>query len=156
MVRENHFFYFPNMDIVATSSYVVFDGQAKATDSISRTPDGCPGSSKYATFYTFDGQGLCTIPHNFLFPSILARLDLTAPKPQPSSFKRIWWPAIRLGFGMTKGSAGYAVYFHDKNGHRIGWTRMTTPDEDSSNWSKWDLSHAVEEPSDFSEITQEI
>jgi hypothetical protein len=77
-------------------------------------------------------------------------------KPQPISFKRIWWPAIRLGFGMTKGSPGYAVYFHDKNGNRIGWKRMDSADEDSSNWSKWDLSKAVEEPSDFSQMEQEI
>jgi hypothetical protein len=88
--------------------------------------------------------------HKFEFPLVDQRLDASAPNPQPVSYRRVLWPAFQLGFGMTKGTPGYAVYFHDKHGHRIGWMRMQSFNESPSLWFKYDLSNAAEEPSDFS------
>jgi hypothetical protein len=46
--------------------------------------------------------------------------------------------------------AGYVVFFHDKNNNRFSLEVLNSADEDIKLWEEYDLSDAVEEPSDFS------
>lgn len=137
-------------NIIPRASYYVYEGSPTKDSPIIHTPGGVDGDSKKVTFYTSEGDPIITIEHNFKFSIIAAKLDKNAPKPKAASYKRIWWPAFDLGWGMTKGSPGYAVLFHDKNGNRFAWERMSSEDADISMLTKVDLSSAVEEKSDFS------
>ncbi len=138
--------------IIQKAAYWVSDDVRTRLSSISYAPGSCSSTSTHATFYTFDGEPLATIPHEFCFPLMDRRLDPGAPKIKPASFQRIWWPAHRLGFGMTKGAPGYAVYFYDKNGNRFAWKRMDTADEDVRGkfGDVYDLTESREDAPDFS------
>ena len=136
--------------VVSGASYYVYEGAPKKESYIACTSGGVSGDSKTVTFYTFDGNPLTTVEHNFRFPLVTAKLDPSASKPKPVSYKRIWWPAFQLGLGLTKGSPGYAVLFHDKNDNRFAWERIPSADYDIRSTTKYDLSEAFEEPADFS------
>ena len=136
--------------IIPGASYLVYEGCPTQNSHLAHIPGGVPGSSKTVTFYTADGDPIETQEHEFRFPMMDAMLDPNAPKPKPTSFTRIWWPAFELGGGMTKGVPGYAILFHDKNGHRFDWVRIKLADDDLSGITKVDLSSAIEEPADFS------
>ena len=138
-----------NNYIIEGASYCVYEGGPTKDSSLTHT-SGIIGGSKVVTFYTFDGEPIKTIEHKFHFPLIEAKLDPAAPKPKPVSFRKIWWPAFDVGFGLTKGTPGYAVLFHDKNGNRIGWERMKCVNTDIKTLTRFDLSEAYEEPADFS------
>jgi len=100
--------------IISNASYCIFEG-----DNPKDIIGGIPGSSKTVTFYTFNGDKIKTIEHNFHFPLMRGKLDPKAPKPQPVSCMLRFWPAIELDFGMTKGVPGWFIIFYDKNGNRI-------------------------------------
>lgn len=136
--------------VIPGASYHIYEGAPMKDSPITRMPGGVSGGSKMVTFYNANGDDITTIEHNFMFPVMDDKLDQTAPKPKPVSYRRIWWPAFQIGFGMTKGQPGYAVLFHDKNDIRIGWIRISSPDDNISTCQKYDLTDAVEEPSDFS------
>lgn len=131
----------PDETVVPNSSYVIYEGQSEM--------GGVPAKSKLVTFYTCDGDAIVTIPHGFRFPVIERKLDKTAPKPRPTAFKRIWWPAIRLGFGMTKGVPGYMVIFYDKNGNAIDFKRIKDQSSDEP-YEFYDCRLAKELEPDFS------
>lgn len=74
-------------------------------------------------------------------------LDVNSRLPQPVSYRRIWWPAYRLGYGLTKGKPGYFVLFHDKHGNRFAAHRLFTHQDKISHLA--DLSKAFEEKEEF-------
>lgn len=150
--------------VIPGASYYVYEGNPTKESSVAETPGGLRGGSKYVTFYTFDGNPIVTMEHNMAMQTVKAKLDPTAPIPKVASYRRVWWPAHHLGWGMRKGVPGYAIFFHDKNGNRIGWGRLAFPDQslfppstdfyDLKNPScifPYDISDSVEEPADFSE-----
>jgi len=138
----------PNNSYIKNAAYYIYDLGPKINSSICCTASGIPGGSKEVTFYTFDGDAITTIQHSMEFKE-KEKLDQQANKIKPKSYRRIWWPAFNVGFGLTKGCPGYAILFHDKNGNRIGWARMDTENDDIEKFSKYDLSESIEEPSDF-------
>lgn len=137
----------PDQSIIVGASYAVYDRDPSKDSDLSHTPGGLCGGSTHASFYDADGTLLVTLEHHMQFAS--ARLDRSAPVPRPASYRRIWWPGIDVGYGMVKGAPGYAVMMHDKHGHRIGWIRLEYGDE-AITTTEFDLSHATEEPADFS------
>ncbi|CAH6419618.1 Hypothetical protein HVR_LOCUS688 [uncultured virus] len=136
--------------IIPGASYYVYEGATTKNSPIACTPGGMSEGSKTVTFYTADGDIITTIDHQQQFLIVRAKLDLNAPKPKAASYKKIWWPAFELGWGMTKGVPGYAVLFHDKNGNRFAWERISSEDADISTLTEVDLSSAVEEEADYS------
>jgi hypothetical protein len=136
--------------MIVGSSYCVYEGAPRIDSDIWNVPGGVSSDSKTVTFYTFDGNPIITVLHNMKHHIIENNLDKSAPKPKPSSYRRIWWPAFNMGFGIVKGAPGYAILFHDKNGNRIGWERMPSIDTNINECvTKYDISEAREEPSDF-------
>ncbi len=74
-------------------------------------------------FYTAAGELIQTVEDQSSQGSKIRhlekRLDPDASKPQPVSYKYKYWPAISIGWGMTKGVPGDFVAFYDKNGNVI-------------------------------------
>lgn len=139
-------------EVIKDASYYVIDTNPKIDSPIYDIPGAISGNCKYITFYTFDGNPIITIPFEIknMF-DIQEMIDVSAPIPKPYSFRKIWWPAIQVGFGLTKGSPGYAVMFHDKNGNRIGWERIKDENVNikENHLSKFNLKDVIEEKSDF-------
>ena len=135
--------------MITNSSYMVFDECPTKDSGVWQTGGGVSGKAKFVTFYTRDGSPLATIPNDFMFPRFQKMLDHDGGTPVIASYRRVYWPAIGLGFGLRKGVAGYAVYYHDKNGYRIACRRIEHPYASIPDHGL-DLSQAVEEPSDFS------
>lgn len=98
--------------VIVGASYNVYEGDNGVVGGIS-------GRSQNVSFYTFDGELLQTIKHDFRFPVIERKLDKNAPKPQPMAFAVVHWNAIDLGLGFKKGVPGYFIIFYDKNGNKI-------------------------------------
>lgn len=142
-------------DVIPESSYYCFSTGPKSNDPVYNLPWGCSGGDRLVTFYKSNGDIVKSLVGDYVGRGqyLNSLLDPTAPKPQPISYKRIWWPAIRLGFGMTKGAPGYMVLFHDKNGNRFECIRISGPDEDPKNWTKVDVSQAIEEVPDYSQMS---
>jgi hypothetical protein len=145
------------------ASYHFYEGGLTKFSSITNLPGEVSKESKYITFYTFDGNPIITIEHNFDFALMNAKLDSSALPPKPVSYKKFWWPTFKakdtLILESVIAQSGYVVLFHDKNGNRIGWEVLNSADEDISGWKEYDLSEAVEEESDFSlndDLWQEV
>lgn len=140
-----------SQNIIDNASYLVYEG-TPTKDSISiELPGGVKCKCKNVTFYTFDGEPIITLEHDFRFPRMDEKLDPKAPKPKPVSYRKIYWPAIHIGFGMEKGCPGYFVLFHDKNNNRMGCSRIEGPETDVlSTITNYDLSNAFEEQADYS------
>lgn len=135
--------------IVPGASYHVYEGALTKSSPITCSPGQVSKRSKYVTFYTFDGNPITTIKHNFEFTLMNSKLDTNAPVPKPASYRRIWMPAFKLGIENVIVEAGYIVLFHDKNEHRISFEVLNTANEDINSWEEYDLSEAIEEESDF-------
>ena len=135
--------------VVPGASYVVYEGGPTEDSPITVVPPGASFDSMAATFYTFDGIPITTINHRFQFDNVTCKLDKTAPKPKPVSYKRAYWASPGL---ETKVDPGFVILFHDKNGNRIGWNRMNAPDQDVTSFTKYDVSGATEEPPDFTGV----
>src|SRR5690349_9619970 len=100
---------------VARASYVIYSHQDMLGGH-----SYIPSYEQTATFYTFNGDHLRTVDitpqnHNRL-PDLV---DRAAPKPQPVRSEVQYWPAIKIGFGMTKGVPGDFIMFRDKHGNCI-------------------------------------
>ena len=98
--------------IIPNSSYMIYEDEQTMTG-------GVPASSRQVTFYTPTGDPIKTIEHHFCFYAMNRKLDQSAPKPQPIAYQIKYWPAISLGWGMTKGVPGDFIAFYDKNGNEI-------------------------------------
>lgn len=127
-----------NQEIIANASYYVDAGFPKINSCISRIPGGITQGSDLVTFYTFDGNPIKTIICDRIDIKPDNMLDPNAPKPKPVSYRKIWWPAYRFGYGLLKSQPGYAVLYHDKSGNRIGWNRIKSPDVNIKEESKKD------------------
>ena len=136
-------------DIISGSSYLVYEGGLTKSSPINRSPGHVSKTSKNVTFYTFDGNPITTIKHNFDFEKMNAKLDPSALVPKPISFRKIFMPTFKCVDSMIV-EAGYMVLFHDKNGNRILWELLNSVDENIKCWLEYDLSNAFEEESDFS------
>jgi hypothetical protein len=107
-------------EIIPHASYVIYEGASKTGIG-----SGVPGTSRQVTFYTSNGEPIKTEPFEMCcFSAVERKLDPSAPKPQPTTYKIKFWPAFHLGlvtsiFGLTKGSPGDFIVFHDKNGNII-------------------------------------
>lgn len=134
--------------IVAGASYGWYDDYPTKESPIEHLPSGVGFGSTHISLYDADGEWLETVEHAMRFAGSF--VDPCAPPPRPASYRRIWWPAIDLGDGLRKGNPGYAVLFHDRHGHRIGWLRLESADAAIVS-GDFDLTGAVEEPSDFSQ-----
>lgn len=132
--------------IIKNSSYYIYERSPTKNSPITHIPGGIYRDCKTVTFYTYDGNPIVTMEHNSQFSIMDNKLDPKARKPRPVSFKRIWWPGFDIGIK----AAGYAVFFHDKNGNRIGWEKMESADSDVKELTEFDLSKAYEELADFS------
>lgn len=132
--------------IVAGASYAVYDRDPTITSHIGWTPGGIGGDSTYVSLYNAEGQLLVTVKHKMRFGKSF--IDPSSPLPHVASYRRIWYPAIDLG-GLVYGCPGYAVMFHDKHGHRIGWQRLESDDAPIVS-DEFDLTNALEETPDFS------
>jgi hypothetical protein len=103
--------------VIPQASYLIYEGAGEI--------GGVAGGSKKVTFYTFDGNPIKTIEHHFRFPQMDRLLDPQAPKPQPTRYAVIYWPAISIGWG-TKGMPGHFIHFFDKNNNKINSYRLDT------------------------------
>lgn len=100
--------------VIPEASYLVYDG-----DSDGDIVGGVSASSRNVTFYTFDGNPITTIEHGSRFFAMSRKLDRSAPKPRPLTYKIKCWPDIRIGFGLAKGGSVDFILFYDKNGNKI-------------------------------------
>lgn len=98
--------------IVPNASYVIYEGAQTCRG-------GVPSDSRYATFYTFDGNPLITVEHYLDFTGITQKLDPNAQRPQPTTYKITHWPAISILLVLKKGCGRDVILFFDKNGNRI-------------------------------------
>lgn len=98
--------------VIANASYCIYEG---ASDIVG----GIGSSSKYVTFYTYNGNHITKIEHHDEFSKINNMLDHNAPKPQPITCTIKYWPAIPMPFGGTKGVPGWFICFYDKHGNQI-------------------------------------
>jgi hypothetical protein len=98
--------------VIPNASYLIYEGAADIVG-------GIPTSSRLVTFYTCDGTPLQQMNHQFKFPMMNRKLDQSAPKPRPTAYALTYWPAIQIGFGMTKGKPGDFIVFYDQHGNRI-------------------------------------
>jgi hypothetical protein len=98
--------------VIPNASYLIYEGAADIVG-------GIPTSSRLVTFYTCDGTPLQQMNHQFKFPVMTRKLDQSAPKPRPTTYTLAYWPAIQIGFGMTKGKPGDFIIFYDQHGNRI-------------------------------------
>jgi len=125
-------------EIVKGASYVVYDGSynLNAIDALDELNyDAChemtfiPKKSKYATFYTCDGERILTIEHDQQKELIENMLDKSSPKPQVFCYRIKYWPGIRgrvtgisrifMGKYVQKAPSRYFVIFFDKDGNII-------------------------------------
>ena len=70
-------------------------------------------------------------------------LDPQASKPQPISYKFKYWPAVSIGWGMTKGVPGDFVVFYDKNGNVIESHRYNSSTDEVTIFSDVTLAKQV-------------
>lgn len=98
-------------EIIPHASYFICEG----VDARS-VVGGMSPTSKYAIFYSFDGNPIAKREHKFHFSAMEALLDPKAPKPQPVLCVVQQVLAASLG---KKGPAGWFVVFYDKNGNQI-------------------------------------
>ena len=127
------------------ASYYWLNSWPTKESPIAAVPGGVCSKTKSASFYTFDGDLIATLPYGLASDMDLEGiLDPKALRPQPASFRKVWCPAIPLGMLGTKGAPGYAVLLHDKNGNRFAWAR-----DDTEVQAGFDMSKAQEEPAEF-------
>jgi hypothetical protein len=143
-----------NFSVIPNASYFVSSSTPKIYSSIVCAPGscGCRGRCRIQ-FYTPSGYALSESRLGISCSSARSCIDPSTDKPKIASYRRIWWPAFRVGFGLTKGVPGYAVLFHDKHGNRIAWCRLNSADEPMHKWTpspSVDFSSAIEELADFS------
>lgn len=105
--------------IIPNASYFVYDGEESSILN-----GMLPLNSKGVTFYTACGDPIQKIEHHFRTSCMKEKLDPAAPKPQPTTYKIVYWsgcPVINLWpfFTATKGVPGYFIVFFDKNGNKI-------------------------------------
>lgn len=118
-----------NSATIKNSSYVIFEGASEIMGHV-------PASSKYATFYTFDGEEIKKEEYSVgYFSAVYKKLDPSAPKPQPRYYKIQYWPAFSNGY-ITKGQPGDFVVFYDKNGNRIQSCRYNRSTDEVSIFSR--------------------
>lgn len=127
------------------ASYKVIEGKK---DSIT---GGIPTDSKYATYFTYDGQEVGKLDNPVQNMNKLDQmLDPKAPKPQPTTYAIKYWPAIQLGFGMTKGAPGYFIVFSDKHGNTIESYRYDTNSQKISVYNQ--MQQTLEKVNSIAEI----
>nr|WIL04982.1 hypothetical protein Cduv_502 [Cedratvirus duvanny] len=139
--------------VIPGASYYTYDCWPKITDPVNkRTPLGISGFSKEVTYYTSQGDKICTLKHENQVDLVALKLDPQVEKPKLASYKRVYWPSREIAKGMYKERPGYYLYCHDKDGNRAFSFPLSSPDEDVENFTKVDLSQAMEEPSDFTKL----
>ena len=120
-ITAQFFFFFAAMivypmvddSVIPNSSYMIYEGQEEVLG-------GVPASSGQVTFYTNNGDPIKTVEHQFCFYAMERKLDQTAPKPQPVSYKIENRPITAMNSAKTEG-ASYIdlILFFDKNGNEI-------------------------------------
>jgi hypothetical protein len=143
-------------DIIHGASYLVYEGSLTKDSPIKSAPGQVSKDSRLVTFYTFDGNPITTIEHNFNFEEMNSKIDPYALPPKPISYRRIWMPAFKFSADSPIVEAGYIVLFHDKHGNRIAWEVLSCEDEYINHWLEYDLSQAFEEEPDYSLKDSEI
>jgi hypothetical protein len=135
------------------ASYYIFEYNGKCNDSTTMY-----GSTKYATFYTFDGTEIAKADAKtkivrvddgteiakiewFSFAPLKALLDPNAPKPQPTSCSIIYWTSNCLKYLATGISADCLINFLDKNGNSVGSYRY---DKENHKIAGDDYHHDIE------------
>lgn len=111
-----------DLSIIPNATYFVCEGNEHAIPT-----GGIPSNARHATFYTATGDEIQKISRSQAdFFELKSKLDPQAPKPQPVTYAIKYWPAIQLGFGLTKGVPGYFIVFRDKHGNHIESYRYDT------------------------------
>lgn len=74
----------------------------------------------FVTFYSPTGDVVKQLEGSYYeqFDQLNKMLDLKA-QPQPTSCAIKYWPGIRMGFGLKKGTPGYVILFYDQHGNTI-------------------------------------
>jgi hypothetical protein len=131
------------MSVIPNASYYIYDRHQSCTvnSSPALLPSGWTGEQK-VTFYTFDGVPILVRDGSFQKDELC--LDRKTPKRRPRFSKRIWWPAIPIGGGFTKGVPGEFILFYDQRGVCIYYTRFPYDGTDL------DLSQVIELAPDYS------
>jgi hypothetical protein len=102
-----------NKNSIKDASYVIYEGSETSLSG------GISGKSKYAYFYSYDGDLLEVVEHK-LDLNMHKKLDPEAPKPKPVRWAIEHWPAVELWLGgPTKGVPSDRIAFYDKNGNII-------------------------------------
>ena len=139
--------------VIPGASYYVYDCWPKIDDLVNnKTPLGIRGLSYKVTYYTSQGDEICTLEHEDRVDLVPLKLDPQAEKAKLASYKRVWWPSFQIAKDTYKERPGYYLYCHDKNGNRAFSFPLSSPDEGVQNFTEVDLSQAKEEPSDFSKL----
>lgn len=134
--------------MIDQSSYFTVDGGLTISSPITQIELIIPQDSNYVTFYTYNNIPLTTIPHNDDLDFLYNQLDKSAKIPEVASYRKIWHPKIYKGNFKYSGTPGYVVLYHDIHGNRIGYERLKSKYHPISS-SKYDLTHAIQEPDDF-------
>lgn len=124
--------------IVPNSSYVVHKVETDIAG-------GMPVSSKFATFYTAQGDPITSIEYGF---TLQQKVDSKASKPQPVRYEIKYLPAIKFAYGVIEG--GNYIFFYDKNGNIINRFRYDkSSDEISVDNVSYKLSDVINDSNSF-------
>lgn len=141
-----------NPEVILNASYLVYE---KTT----MLGVGVLPSSRYVSFYTYDGEFIESRKHDFSFTAIKKMLDNKAHKPRPVKYKIVHWDGVQIGFGMRKGIPGKFIVFYDKNNniitrYRYNGSCLITSDDLKKFEDEVDLSIAgLEQDDSLSEAT---
>ncbi len=133
-VANNYVLSMEEVPLIPNSSYYVFDGfeGMDAGDCTAKIPE----TSKYVTFYTFDGTEIRKVDRNSHSQEYMEiMLDPSAPKPQPTSCLIKYRPGEKLDYYwmccMEKMPAACFISFYDKNGNQIKSYPCCTPRQEA-------------------------
>lgn len=114
------------------------------------------GASKYLVYCRADGQAIVAAPYSVGNTQHSRMLDVNAPKPMVFSYRKFYWPAINLGWGLTKGCPGYMVVNYDANNFQLGLNRITDDNVEGNELvdfpSEYDYTHAIALEPDYTRL----
>lgn len=84
--------------------------------------------TEYVVFCEANGRAIMAAPSSIGESRLLKMLDPNAEKPMIFYYRKCWWPAYYIAFGLTKGCPGYFVISYDANGCRVASTRIQSYD----------------------------
>ncbi|MDR3647150.1 MAG: hypothetical protein P4L22_06425 [Candidatus Babeliales bacterium] len=113
-----------NPQVIPKASYFVYDGVNLDYEN-SDLSKGHVNLLRNINFYTFDGNLITKIEHNFRIVSMQMKLDPDAKIPRPLFFRVKENPTICIPFGLKKTLQGIYVLFYDKHRNLINYFEYT-------------------------------